>query len=61
MAEEPANFLPALGHDLFFLAAPSTAPCFFFQQLRLQGAQNTRLRPAPASPALVLDLEHFSC
>ena len=54
---EPANFLAAQAPDFIFQAAPAPAPdffpkrlwlLFFFKPLQLQGANNTRLRPAPA-------------
>ena len=56
-AGEPAHFLAAPSLD-FFEAALAPAPdffpkrrrllVFFFERLQLQGAKNTRLRPAPA-------------
>ena len=61
-AGEPANFLaapaPAPAPDIFFQAAPAPGfyskrlrlrlLVFFLERLRLQGAKNTRLLPAPA-------------
>ena len=44
-AVESANFLTAPAPDIF---SKRLRPLFFFKQLRLQGAKNTQLRPAPA-------------
>ena len=56
-AGEPENFSPPPAPDFFSQAAP--APGFFFKRLRLKGAKNTRLRPAPA-PDYWLSLPKYS-
>ena len=57
-AGEPANFFPApaphfffkrLRLLIFFPSGSGSGSRFFFKRLRLQGAKNTQLRPAPAS------------
>ena len=47
------------GSWFFSQAAPAPAPSFFVKRLRLQGAKNTRLRPAPA-PDYWLSLPKYS-
>ena len=47
-AEEPANFLVALAKAPDFFSKRLRLLFFLFVRLRLQGAKNTRLWPAPA-------------
>ena len=65
-AGEPVNFLAAPAPDFFFkrlrllIFSPSGfSSWFFFKRLRLQGAKNTWLRPAPA-PDYWLSLPKYS-
>ena len=71
-AGEPANFFPAPAPDfffkrlrllIFFPSGSGSGPWFVFQaaRLRLQGAKNTLLRPAPApAPDYWLSLPKYS-